>query len=218
MEGIAACKRQLETLIDRATAQTMAIEALADVFAQEAVGLLKRDQARRLYRVKGEVITQVAHVQSIEEATRCGFSEGRFINGILKLVAGSLGAAMSRSREHPLLRGARIAAREFERIPPFGTVVVAVGPGGVPDDIVVVPVSRLARESSRPESAIIAELKSRGHLVLTPREFSNMLDDLVHMVLEGTAALPATSDKLEKIRQVKGSQSQTHDVHRPNGA
>ena len=108
---------------------------------------------------------------------------------------------MRHSREHPLSVGARLAQGDFERTAPCGTVLVAVGPGGVPDDVKVVALSQQARELEKTESEVVAALKASGYHTMTPESFFTALDELKEKVLTGNLVLPvAVSNFLQKNR------------------
>jgi hypothetical protein len=82
---------------------------------------------------------------------------------------------------------------------PFGTVLVCIGPGGLPDDARVVSVSQLARELNRQESEVINALQERGYLLFDEREFSLLIDRLMAEALEGRLHMPVPKEKLTEV-------------------
>ncbi len=82
---------------------------------------------------------------------------------------------------------------------PYGTVMVCVGPKGLPDDVRVVSISELARESKRPEFEIIQELHKGGCLLFNQEAFSRLIDKLIIDVQEGRLHLPISTEKLSEI-------------------
>ena len=82
---------------------------------------------------------------------------------------------------------------------PYGMVLVSIGPKGLPDDVGVVSVSELARESDREESEVISKLRERGHLLLSEEAFSRLIDRLIADVQEGRLLLPVPAEKLAEI-------------------
>ena len=75
--------------------------------------------------------------------------------------------------------------------PTFGTVMVCVGPKGLPGDVRVISVSELARKSNRLESDITRELREKGDLILSEETFCSLIDKLDEMVREeGTWSYP----------------------------
>lgn len=68
--------------------------------------------------------------------------------------------------------------------------MVRIGPGGVPDDVHVVSVSRLARDSLRKESEIIGELQKPKNTLLTEEKFLEFMDGLAEEIMAGRLSLP----------------------------
>ena len=69
-------------------------------------------------------------------------------------------------------------------------MAVAVGPKGIPDDVLTGSLSRVARESGRTESEVRAAFEGRDYRIMMPDEFLRLLDELKDKVLGGTATLP----------------------------
>ena len=68
--------------------------------------------------------------------------------------------------------------------------MVAVGPGGVPNDVQVIPASRHARDLGCSESDVQAEWTTRGYWLTTVESFYEFLKDLKAKVLAGLLNLP----------------------------
>jgi len=83
---------------------------------------------------------------------------------------------------------------------PFGTILVCIGPKGLPDDVGVISISELARESNREESEVISKLREGGHLLFSEEAFSRLIDRLTTDVQEGRLLLPVPTEKLAEIR------------------
>ena len=198
MEGMTGCRLRIEVLRRQTRAQADALAALKEVFAQEAEHLCRHDQAHRIDALREKVAQEVSDIQRMETAASYGFTKGTLISGRVKFAVGSLVAGVRGSREHPLSVGARLAQSDFESTAPFGAVVVAVGPGGVPDDVSVIPLSRRAREQGKSESTVMALLNARGYRLVTPETFSTILNELNEKVLKGTLALPVAASSLER--------------------
>ena len=94
-----------------------------------------------------------------------------------------------------------MAGDDLARNASFGEVRVAVGPGGVPDDVKVIALSQLAREQDENESEVVAALEARGYRLVTPEAFSTILDKLKDKALSGPLALPVTSSSLGRHRE-----------------
>ena len=198
MESMNGCQLRVEALRQQARAQLDALAALKEILAQEAQHLHRHDQARRLDGLGEKVAQEVRYIQRMETAASSGFEWTMLISGLMKFTLGSLVAVAGRSHEHLLSIGTRVAQSDFERTAPFEVVVIAVGPGGVPDDVDVVALSRHARELGRAEFQIVAALESRGYCVMTPESFSIALDELRGKVLNGILVLPVAASSLER--------------------
>ena len=112
------------------------------------------------------------------------------ITGSAKLALWSLIAAKRHSKEHPLTIGLEHAKSDFSRTAPFGTVIVAVGPKGMPDDVEVISLSQSAREQRKAESEIVAAMEDRGYRLIEPESFLRTLDELKEQVLKGSVTFP----------------------------
>jgi hypothetical protein len=78
-------------------------------------------------------------------------------------------------------------------------VMVCVGPKGIPDDIQVVSISELARESNQPEFEIMQKLQNGGGLVLSQDAFTRLIDRLITDIREGRLHLPIIDNKLSEM-------------------
>ena len=195
------CPSRVEELRRQARAQVDVLLPLNEIFAQEAERLRRHDQARQLDALGKKVTQEVSDIQRMETAASHGFNQATLITGLAKFTFGSLAAAAAHTPEHPLSAGARLAGDDFARNAPFGEVRVAVGPGGVPNDVKVIALSQLAREQDENESEVVAALEARGYRLVTPEAFSTILNELKDKVLKGTLALPVTSSSLGRHRE-----------------
>jgi hypothetical protein len=84
---------------------------------------------------------------------------------------------------------------------PFGSVMVCIGPKGLPGDAKAISISRLSRESKRPEYEVVNELQKRGHLLLSKEAFSQLIDKLVDDIRKGRLHLPISGEKLPEIKK-----------------
>lgn len=146
--------------------------------------------------LRTRVAQEAAAIRRMETLASLSFNKATLLSGIGLFAIGSLAAAGLHTQEHPLSVGAKLAAKSLSHTKPFGTVVVTLGPSDVPDDVNLVPVSQWARESRRSEAEIVAALKGRGHVLMTPETFSNLLDRLQDRVLKGSLTLPVARAKL----------------------
>jgi hypothetical protein len=85
---------------------------------------------------------------------------------------------------------------------PFGTVMVCVGSKGLPDNIGVISISQLARESNRPQPEIMNKLQDDGYLLFTEEAFSFLIDRLISDIRDGKLHLPLSREKLVEIMEL----------------
>jgi hypothetical protein len=71
-------------------------------------------------------------------------------------------------------------------------VLVAVGKAGLPHDVAVVSLSRLARESGKEEQQVRDTLEERGHLLIEPDMFALLMNNLKRKILDGSVSFPVT--------------------------
>jgi hypothetical protein len=82
---------------------------------------------------------------------------------------------------------------------PYGKVLVYVGSHGIPEDVGVVSISKLARESNRFEHEVVRELRNRGYLLFSKEEFTVMTDKLISAIKGGQLKLPVSGTAISAI-------------------
>lgn len=82
----------------------------------------------------------------------------------------------------------------------FGTVLVGIGIEGVPDDVHVVCLSRLARESHRKEIDIVMQMQDAKKLLLTEDNFIKLLTWLADEIMAGRKKLPFKPERPARIQ------------------
>lgn len=190
MEGMTDCRRRVEALRCQVRAQVDALGILEQAFAAEGEHLRRYDQARCLDVLRARVTQEVEHLRRGEASLSGRFTRVTLISGLAKLVIGSVAAVARHTREHPLSVGVKLAASDFSQTAPFGTVMVAVGPGGIPDEALAISLSQYAREWGRSESEITAAVSKQGYRLMTPEAFFSVLDELKGKVLKDALPLP----------------------------
>ena len=199
MASVNSSRKCVEALHRQARAQLNALGAIAEVFAQEAEHLHRHDQAQSLDALQEKVAREVSHIRMMEDVAFCSFTKGTLISAAMKFALGAMIGAAARTGEHPLSVGLQLAQSDLGRTAPFGAVVVAVGSGGVPDDVSVVPLSRWARELDSTERQLMTALKTRGYRLMTPEVFFKVLDDLKEKVLNKVLDLPVKASSLAQL-------------------
>jgi len=172
--------------------------------AQFASGVSHYDQAVSLDDLKARIIEEVEDARIAEVVARSKFTERKLTRGIMNFATGALVAAIT-SKENPLLKGAHLFRSALDDKAPFDTVLVAIGQKGLPEDVRVVPLSSLARQSNRSESDIGEALRRRGCLLMTPQTFTTLVDNLRSRVLEGSLYLPVSIESI--VGELRGIMS-----------
>ena len=200
-------RQDLVELARKAQVLQAAVDTLTHALDSEALHLQRLDQAASLRSLRARVESEVADVQHAEIAGHLGSTKGKLVAGAVNLALGSLAAALLRPQANPLSFAARLAGHALADREPYGRVVVAIGPRGVPDDVRVVSVSGLARELGQPEKSVLAALSKAGCLVFDPQAFYRALQELEENVLQGTLALPVAPTQLLQLPSGTGRQA-----------
>jgi hypothetical protein len=190
MENMSSCRQQLEALRSQVREQIDSLAALEMAFLDEADYLRRYDQARILRALQDRITQEVRYMRRMEDSASYGFNWAMIITGSAKLALWSLIPPKLHTKEHPLSVGLEHASSDFSRTAAFGTVVVAVGPEGIPDDVQVTSLSQYAREQRKAESEIAATMEDRGYRLVEPENFLRTLDELREQVLRGSVSLP----------------------------
>lgn len=159
-----------------------ALPTAAQAMQQAEQWLSCRDQHNDLTATTEEVLHALRG-----ELWRERLEESAYIRSAAQraIIKASVNAALS------LFTG-RIQAseNETEEALPFGRVLVAVGPEGVPAGLQVFNVSALARSGSTPESVVKEEMADRGNLLFTQEAFGLLVAWLRVEISAGSIRLP----------------------------
>ena len=196
MESMTGCISKIAELQYRLTQNKDAIITLQEIMAEKAQYQSRYDQVQCLDTLKGRVEREVHNMRRMETAASNGFEKATLLAGAVEYTVAGLIAWLVHSNEHPLSVGARWAT-SWEEDKPFGTIVVAIGPEGLPDDVKVISVSQLARDQDKEESEVAASLESSYH-VMSVESFFGTLEELRAKVLEGLLSLPMLACYLHK--------------------
>ncbi|MFC1919615.1 hypothetical protein ACFLWX_02350 [Chloroflexota bacterium] len=192
----------LEKLGHTVKLQEAALTSLAEVLTQEVEHVRTHDQIRCLQDLKASVMEQVEWLKLEEPIAEDVYGDRRLKNSLGKFALGVIGAFFSHSQEHPLSVGARLLEQELARENCFGNIKVAIGASGIPDGVRAVSLSYLARQQGKTEEEVVTSLGKSGFKVLSPEEFSKLLDQLEWQILQGSLNLPATLEAPRKPRIV----------------
>jgi hypothetical protein len=198
MEGLTPHNTYLKNLKHQARKLTSAGLSLITLFAQEANRLSREDEASRLKALYSSIGQQLDLVKCSEDSASYGHSQAGLISSLGALaISGIIKRVSNNKRLSSFADYLLESPTNKER--PFGKVLVCMGPRGLPDDVEAISISRLARESNRPESEVIKELKESGCLLFSEKAFSHLIDGLIDDVREGRLCLPIPREKLSEI-------------------
>ena len=196
MEALADFQKWIDTMSSELGQQVIAVKRLPVAFALGDIQLIRHDQVARLRIIKLRIMQEVESVKRMESAAQMGSTKGALLGGGIVFTLGSLFAAVS-GRKDAFNIGSILAQSILTKTVPFGTVHIVIGKGGLPE---VVSVSRLARESNRSESEVVAIFRNNGYLPMTPETFTQVLNKVERGILDGSLSLPLpiNIDKLNK--------------------
>ena len=100
--------------------------------------------------------------------------------------------------EHPRVEVFKktLAARQAGRQYSFGTIMICVCKGGLPDGVHILAISELARITNQSEFEIIRKFQQRGDWLFPPAVFLRMLDMFIEKLREGKLRLPILPEQL----------------------
>jgi hypothetical protein len=209
METAGKFNRRLKELQCQLRKLIAAVEELGPVLDLCAKSVVERDQAFSLDNLKARIMREVEDARIREVVASNEFNKRKLTKGALNFAAGALFAAIAGQRD-PLSRGARLIQHVLDQKAPFGTVLVAVGKEGLPHDVAVVSLSRLARESGKEEQQVRDTLEELGHLLIEPDMFALLMDNLKRKVLDGSVSLPVSVQMI--ARELKSTLRGPHRV------
>lgn len=172
-------------------------EELASALASTATNLTRRDQAECVRNLKSRVLAEVEYLVDMESSDKLAFSKGKLVSAPLSFAAGGF-IGMLLHHKNPADKALKAAGETISKKLPFGTVVIAIGKGGIPEDVKVVPISALARESKTTEAEVRTTVIGRGYFLITPEAFATTIDKIEKLVLDGALSLPLPAKEFIK--------------------
>ena len=198
MESLNPFHTHLKNLYHQAKKLTSTGLSLITLFAKEENRLNREDEALRLKSLYSSIRQQLDLAKRSEDSASYGHSKADLISSLGVLALGGIVKRVSNNKRLSAFADYLLESpTNKER--PFGFVLVCIGPMGLPDDVRVVSISQLARESNRQEAGVINELQERGCLLFSEKAFSLLIDRLVDDVREGRLCLPISREKLSQI-------------------
>lgn len=202
MESLKSYHDHLEDLKHQARKLASIGLTLNTLFTEEAKQLSRKDEASRLRTLYRAVVEQLEQVKRDEGSASYGHSKARLVTSLGGLIAGVAIKMTSKDKQLSAFSDHLLNNLGGKR-QPFGTVLVFIGPKGMPDDVEVVSISRLARELNREESDVTNELQKHGFLLLGEKAFSLFIERLIDGVLEGQILLPISMAEIKALSFLK---------------
>ena len=168
--------------------------ALNALFTGEETRLKWEDEASSLRAVHRVIVERLQRLKEVEASARRGHTQANLVLFPIGLV---LTAMASKGNRLSAIADYLLQAPADKQ--PFGLVIVCIGPRGLPDDVGVVCISQLARESNRPQPEIMNKLQDDSYLLFSKEAFTELIDRLIGDVREGKLHLPVTREKLSEI-------------------
>jgi hypothetical protein len=196
MESMKSFHDNLENSQLQAKKLTETELALNTLFAGEQARLEWEDEALSLKALYRTIVEQLDRMKFSESFACYGDSKANLAFSVTGLAAKIIIATTRDQRVRNVVTNIFDTGGHKK---PFGTVMVCVGPKGLPDDVKGVSISQLARESGRLESQVINKMKEDGYLLFSQEAFSTLIDRLIGDVREGRLRLPVSRDKLAEV-------------------
>lgn len=198
MEGLESFHTYLNNIQHQAGILAEAVVSLSPYFEAEAQRLIRQDEVQQLKTIHTAIIEKLAWSRRMESAASYGHSKASLEWSLTGLAVKLITMAITENRQaHDFVNRVFDTSERNKR--PYGTVMVCVGAKGIPDDIQVVSISELARESNQPEFEIIQKLQKSGCLLLSQEAFTRLIDSLITDIREGRLHLPIIGNKLSEM-------------------
>jgi hypothetical protein len=195
MEGLKSFHDRLKNLQPQGKKLIETMVALNARFVEEEIRQKREDEVSTLMMVRCAVVEQLQELKRIETSASLGHSQANLALFPARLAL----TAMFSKNDLPSAITDYLLHGPGDRHRPFGTVMVRVGPKGLPDDAKAVSISQSARDSNRLEPEIVNRLQENGYLLFSEEVFSSLIDKLVADIRQGKLSLPVSREKLAEI-------------------
>lgn len=199
METTTSFEGLIQAMRSKLGEQTIAIRELAIAIAESETQIGQRDQVTRLGILRSRIMSEVKDIERTESAAQSrAVMKTLFCDAPVAFTFSSLFLDAFGLKNAPQI-GAHLMLSTLAKKDPFGTILIAIGLEGIPKDVNAMAISCLARESNRSESDVKTSLKQAGHLLLTPEQFTDLLDKMESGILDGSYSLPLTFNELRSL-------------------
>jgi hypothetical protein len=195
MEGLKSFHDRLKGLQLQGKKLIETMVALNALFVEEEIRQKWEDEVSILMTVRCAIVEQLQELKHIETSASLGHSQG---NIALFPIGLALTAMFSKNNRPSaitdyLLRG------HGDRYRPFGTIMVCIGPKGLPDDAKAISISQSACNSNRLEPEIVNILQENGYLLFSEQVFSSLIDRLIAYIRQGKLCLPVSRERVAEV-------------------
>ena len=197
METMTDFEKRIQAMRLEVAGQNKAVDELATSINYNKQQIVQHDQIACLQTLRARILKEVEDTKRLESAAQIGSTQGSMICGLATFATAGLVAAMH-NRKDPLLIGIKEANSVWSNKIPFGSVFVAIGQEGLPENVEVAPISRLARESNKTEMEVKASWKHDGYVLVSPEQFAMLLNKVEQAVLDGSVCLPLARREVMK--------------------
>lgn len=202
MEGLTSHSAHLRSLQLQSAKLASAGVTLSALLDEEADSLKRKDEVSQLTALRSTIGKSIEWTRSMESAASYGHGKAELEVSLFELGAGLFLKVVTDNR---VVQGVAnsLLKNKGGKDTPFGTIMIRIGPRGIPDDVAVVRISELARNSDVGEPEVISELERRGYLLFGERAFSLLMDRVTGEVQAGRASLPVPPEKLAQMVTLK---------------
>ena len=197
MEGLESFHAHVKNLQPHAGILADALVSLSQSFEAEAEWLTRENEVQQLKTIHATVVEKLAWSRHMETMKRYEHNKMRLTFSLAGLAA-KLIAQSTQNRQAQCFANHAFSTGKRNELS-YGTVMVCIGPKGMPDDVQVISISELARNSNQPEFEIIMELRKGGGLLFTQEAFTLLIDRLTIEIREGRLHLPIIGNKLSEV-------------------
>lgn len=198
MASLDSVRTDLKNIHDRTQTLTAAVISLNESCEAESVRLNRQEAVHRLELIRTAILRDLERARGRENVARYAQTK----TDVAYSLTGSAIKLLTRAltdNQHTRKFVNNVLSTSHHDKPTFGTVMVCIGPKGLPGDIRVISVSELARKSNRLESEIVRELRHQDCLLFGEEAFSSLVDKLTELVREGHLVLPFPKEKVAEL-------------------
>jgi len=198
MAGLDSVRTNLKNIHDQAQMLAVTAISLNESFEAEAMRLKRQEAVHRLELIRTAILGDLERARGQENVAKYAQTK----TDVAYSLTGSAIKLLTRAltdNQHTRKFVNNVLSTSHHDKPTFGTVMICVGPKGIPGDVSAVSVSKLARESRRLEADVTRELREKGDLILSEVTFGSLMDKLTELVREGHLVLPVPKEKVAEL-------------------